>query len=49
LLGLGIETRKERVPVELVFLVEGEGWGVAREIKRERVSHNSFPGILKMP
>jgi hypothetical protein len=49
LLGLGIETRKERVPVALVFFGGGGGWGVAREIRRERVSHNNFPGILKMP
>jgi hypothetical protein len=31
------------------FFGGGGGWGVAREIRRERVSHNNFPGILKMP
>jgi hypothetical protein len=48
-LGFGIETRKERVPVALVFRCVGARWGVARETLKERVSHNSFPGILKMP
>ena len=31
------------------FFGGGGGWGVAMEIRRERVSHNSFPGFLKMP